>query len=85
MTRGTNFSAYFVAQWKDGQMQKARPGNTVVTYDQSNLAYDLSAQDMPEFVEWVAQTWEIDRDPRGDDEDAAKYLERIGVRIWVAS
>jgi hypothetical protein len=85
MTRSTDFSAYFVAKWNDGQMPKARPGNTVVSYNQSNVAYDIADSDMPDFVEWVAWEWWIDRDPRDDDEPASEYLDRIGVRTWVAS
>ena len=85
-----DFSAYFVARWNDGQMPKARPGNTVVSYDQTNSAYDIAEDDMAEFIEWVAQNWEIDRDPRGfwddatdtmTDEPAADYLDRIGVTV----
>ena len=85
MTRSTDFSAYFVAKWKDGQLPKAADGNTVVNYDQTSHAYDIAADDMPEFVEWVANNWQSDNDPRGMDDDANEsaqdYLDRRGISI----
>ncbi len=74
-------------------MPKAKPGNTVVSYDQTNTAYDIVDDDAADFLEWVAQVWELDRDPRGiwddateimTDEPAADYLDRIGVSVRVA-
>ena len=88
--RSTDFSAYFVARWTDGQMPKAVEGNTVVNYDQTNHAYDIHADDMPDFLEWVANNWETDHRPRGfwdeADEDmvieaAQDYLDRCGIGI----
>jgi hypothetical protein len=89
--RSTDFSAYFVAKWKCGQMPKAVEGNTVVDYDQTNHAYDISADDMAEFVEWVANNWQSDNEPRGFWDEAAEdmvaepalhYLDRRGISIW---
>ena len=88
--RSTDFSAYFVAKWRCGQMPKAVEGNTVVHYDQTNHAYDISADDMAEFVEWVANNWQSDYEPRGFWDEAAQdmvaeapqdYLDRCGISI----
>jgi len=90
MIRRTDFSVYFVAKWKDGQMPKAASGNTVVNYDQTNHAYDIAAEDMPAFIEWVANTWQSDTEPRGfldedaeemTDEDAQDYIDRRGISV----
>jgi hypothetical protein len=58
MKSSTDFALYFVAKWKDGQFPKANPGNMVVNYDQINHAYDIAADDMDEFIEWVAENWQ---------------------------
>jgi hypothetical protein len=90
MTRSTDFSAYFVAKWKDGAFPKAVDGNTVVNYDQTNHAYDIAAEDMAAFVEWVADNWQSDNDPRGLWDEAAEdmvaeaaqdYLDRRGISV----
>lgn len=77
----TDFSAYFIAKWKAGQMPQGEPGNTVVTYDQTSHAYNVAPEDRADFAEWVAQLWETDNDPRDDGEAAADYLDRIGATI----
>jgi hypothetical protein len=93
MARSTDFSAYFIAKWRDGAMPKAREGNTIVNFDQTNHAYDVAADDMAEFVEWVADNWQSDNEPRGIWDDAAEdmtyepaedYLDRRGVSIRTA-
>lgn len=93
MTRMIDFAVFHIASWKDGAFPKARPGNTVVKYDQTNRAYDVDADDMAAFIEWVAQNWESDNQPRGfwddatetmTDEAAQDYLDRIGVSIRAA-
>jgi hypothetical protein len=87
MTRRADFSTYFVAKWRDGAMPKARKGNIVVNHDQTNHAYDIAADDMTDFIEWVADKWESDNDPRdisGEDmiEPAQDYLNRRGIDWW---
>jgi hypothetical protein len=90
MTRSADFSAYFVTRWRDGAMPRGRIGNTIVNCDQSNIAYDIAADDMTDFIEWVANNWESDNDPRdisGEDmilEPAEDYLNRRGISIRTA-
>ena len=95
--RSTDFSAYFVAKWTDGQMPTAHgrrakviEGNTVVHHDQTNRAYDIAADDMVDFLDWVANNWQTDHRPRGFwdeaaqdmiDEAAQDYLDRCGISI----
>jgi hypothetical protein len=89
--RSTDFSAYFVAKWTDGQMPKAVEGNTVVNYDQTkHAAYDIASEDMVDFLEWVANTWETDNRLRGFWDEATEdmvaeaaqdYLDRCGISI----
>lgn len=90
MDRLDDFSARFVAKWKDGQMPKGKPGNTVVNYDQNNHAYDIAPEDMPDFLEWVANTWDNGTDPRGFWDEGAEvvhpevardYLDRRGITV----
>jgi hypothetical protein len=88
--RSTDFSAYFVAEWTCGQMPKAVEGNTVVNYDQTNHAYDISADYMADFLEWVANNWQSENEPRGFWDEAAQdmvaeaaqdYFDRRGISI----
>ena len=84
MTRSKDFSAYFVAHWKAGQMPQAGADNVIVNYDQTNHAYRISREDMADFLEWVAITWQTDNEPL-TDEPARQYLDRIGVSISEAA
>jgi hypothetical protein len=95
--RSTDFSAYFVAKWTDGQMPTAHgrrakviEGNTVVRHDETNHAYDIAADDMADFLDWVANTWETDHMPQCYCEEAEDnwvaettqdYLDRCGISI----
>ena len=81
MSRNTDFTAYFVAKWKDGQFPKCKDGNTIVQYDQTSHAYDIASDDMEEFIEWVADTWQTDYEPREEDEEAEDYLERRCINV----
>lgn len=90
MSRNTDFTAYFVAKWKDGQFPKCKDGNTIVQYDQTSHAYDIASDDMEEFIEWVADTWQTDYEPRGfwdeEEEDmifecAQDYLDRRCINV----
>lgn len=92
-TYNRGFSCDFVATWKDGQMPRAAAGNVVVNYDQTNHAYEIDDDDMDDFIEWVADNWQSDYDPRefvtvgSDDmvaESAQEYLDRRGISIRIA-
>ena len=84
MTHSTDFSAYFVAKWKAGQMPQASSGNVIVDYDQTSHAYRIAREDMADFLEWVAINWQTDNEPL-TDEPARQYLDRIGVSISEAA
>jgi hypothetical protein len=90
MRRSRDFGWAFVAKWRQGEMPRAREGNTVVAdHDGNFLAYDIEPDAMAEFVEWVAANWESDRKPRGwndetgeqFDESAQAYLDRRCIAI----
>lgn len=77
----TDFALYHEGNWRDGEMPKISGATYIVNYDQRNRAYYVQKDEYEDFIEWVAQNWEIDRDPREDDEEAGDYLDRIGVSI----
>lgn len=77
----TDFSMYHTGDWRDGEIPKVNTSIVVVNYDTRNRAYAVPKDELDEFSEWVAQKWEIDRDPREEDEEAGDYLDRIGVSI----
>ena len=77
----TDFALYHKGTWRDGELPKISGATYVVNYDQRNRAYHIQKDEYDEFIEWVAQNWEIDRTPREDNEDAGDYLERIDVLV----
>lgn len=81
MPRPIDFSAYYRATWRDGELPKAATGDTIVSHDQRCRAYRVDAADEAAFVEWVADLWQSDHEPREDDEPAAAYLDRRGITV----
>ena len=77
----SDFTLYHEGTWRDGQIPKVSAQTYVVHYDATNHAYHIEIDQHADFVEWVAQKWEIDVEQRDDDEDASEYLDRIGVSI----
>ena len=77
----TNFALNHEGKWRDGEASKISGATYVVSYDQSNQAYHIDKSDYDDFVEWVAETWQIDTNPREEDEEAEDYLERIDCSI----
>ena len=81
MTNSIDFLARFLGSWADCHSPDAEDGDTVVNYDQANLAYRVDVGEAEEFVEWVARVWEADTDPREDGETAQEYLDRRDITI----
>ena len=81
MKRYTDFALYHEGTWRAGEMPKVSGATYVVAYDTRYRAYHIQKDEYEEFIEWVAQNWEIDRAPREDGEEAGDYLERIDVSV----
>jgi hypothetical protein len=77
----TDFALCHEGTWRDGEAPKLSGATYVVHHDQRSRAYHIERFQFAEFLDWVAIQWEIDRDPRGDDEPAQDYLDRIGVTV----
>jgi len=81
MQRLIDFSAHHRATWRDGEMPRAMTGDTVVSHDQRSRAYAIDAADAAAFIDWVADLWQSDNEPREDDETATAYLDRRGITV----
>ena len=77
----TDFALNHEGKWRDGEAPKISGATYVVSYDQTNHAYHIKKSDYDQFVEWVAENWETDSDPRDDYEDASDYLDRISCSV----
>ena len=76
----TDFALYFEGKWRDGQLPKIKGATYIVSYDQTNTAYHIEKDKYDDFIEWVAVQWETG-DLRGEEEEAADYLDRIGCVV----
>lgn len=79
----TDFALYHVGDWRNGEAPKLRTATYVVNYDQRNRAYQIDRDQYDDFIQWVAEKWELENEPHDTDagETCADYLDRIGVSI----
>jgi len=77
----TDFALNHEGKWRDGEAPKISGATYVVSYDQTNQAYHIDKSDYDDFVEWVADTWQTDYEPREEDEEAEDYLERRCINV----
>jgi hypothetical protein len=86
----TDFALNHEGKWRDGEAPKISGATYVVSYDQTNQAYHIDKSDYDDFVEWVADTWQTDYEPRGfwdeEEEDmifecAQDYLDRRCINV----
>ena len=80
----TNFALYHKADWRDGEMPKAEGATIIVSQDTRHRAYDVPADEVDAFYEWVAAMFSGDNDPMfgADFEgDVHEYLDEIDVSV----
>lgn len=80
----TDFALYHVADWRDGGMPKPDGATHIVSHDTRHRAYDVPADEVDDFYEWVAHTFSGDNDPMfGVDFEGTvgEYLDEIDVSV----
>ena len=77
----TDFANNFTAKFRDGAFPDMKGATAIVNYDQNNFCYDVTAEEMPAFIEWVALQWEDEDDAQEPEESVQEYLNRIGVTV----
>lgn len=80
----TNFALCYKAIWRNGEVPETKGATHIVTHDTRCLAYDVPADEIDAFREWIAQVFSGDDDPMfGVDFDGSieEYLDEIDVSI----
>lgn len=80
----TNFAMFHTADWRDGGMPKTAGATHVVSHDTRHRAYNVPADQIGEFYEWVAGAFASDNDPIfGEDFHGTvrEYLDEIDVSV----
>jgi len=82
----TDFALYHTADWRNGNAPKTAGATHIVSQDTRHRAYDVPADEVGAFYEWVAMTFSGDNDPfYGDFEGTIhEYLEEINVSVRVS-
>jgi hypothetical protein len=79
-----DFALYHKAEWRDGGMPKTAGATHIVSHDTRHRAYDVPADQVEEFYQWVAFTFSGDNDPMfGVDFKGTvrEYLDEIDVSV----
>ena len=80
----TDFALDHKADWRDGEMPKTEGATHIVSHDTRHRAYDVPADQVEEFYEWVAGVFASDNDPMfGVDFEGTvrEYLDEIDVSV----
>ena len=78
----TDFSAYCVGHWRDGESPRIATETFIVHYDQRNHAYTIQHKDYDSFIEWIAAVWAGDNWPeQKDDQKTIDWLYENGVTV----
>ena len=72
------------ADWRDGAVPKTEGATHIVSHDTRHRAYDVPADQVEEFIEWLAYVLSGDNDPMFDVDfrgTVRDYLEEIDVTV----
>ena len=81
-----SFAHHFICRWKDGgffNLEAALQAGRVliISYDQTNAAYHVRAEDDLDFYQWVAIEWAHGDYCQDEEETPQAFFERIGISI----
>ena len=82
-----NDFVYYVTKWKEGQYPNwDYPVSEfevlrAVYHDQTTHLYRVEKDELDNFEDWVAMTWDSETEPQEDEETNADFLDRMDIQI----